>query len=154
MPEESILSPAEGLAIIQGVIVRTKEHYRNNSFYFMLWGWLISIASFSFFVLHHYTGFSWYFLPFPVLSGAGIILSVLHYFRERTEKIAETYTDFFFSRLWMVMGIGLIPVVVVSLSQKLPPFLFTLIIAGIGTLLSGMVMQFRPLMLGGGLFFT
>jgi hypothetical protein len=154
MPEESTLSPQEGLALIEDIIARTKAQYRNNSFYFMLWGWLISMASFFFFVLHHYTAFAYFFLPFPVLVIAGIVMSVIHFRRERRRQRTETYTDFFFSRLWMVLGIAFIVVVVVSLSQQLPPFLFALVIAGIGTLLSGMVLQFRPLIAGGGLFFV
>lgn len=149
-----MLSPQEGLALIQTVIARTREHYRHNSFYFMLWGWLISIASFSFFVLHHYTSFTGFFLPFPILVSIGIATSVGRYLREKGRQHTETYTDFFFSRLWMVLGIAFIVVVIVSLSQKLPPFLFALVIAGIGTLVSGMIMRFRPLILGGVLFFV
>lgn len=154
MSEESILKPEEGLALIQQVIARTKAQYRHNSFYFMLWGWLISIASFSFFILHHYTSFAYFYLPFPVLSATGILASGVHYIRQREQRRAESYIDFFFSRLWMVLCMGFIVIVIVSISQRLPPFLFVLVIAGIGTLLSGMVMQFKPLILGGALFFT
>jgi len=45
-------------------------------------------------------------------------------------------------------------VVFVSVTQKLPPFLFTLIIAGVGTLASGMAMRFKPMIIGGSLFFA
>jgi len=45
-------------------------------------------------------------------------------------------------------------VVYISVSRGWPPFLYTLIMAGIGTTVSGMVMKFRPLVWGGILFFA
>jgi hypothetical protein len=56
--------------------------------------------------------------------------------------------------MWLVLGISFIVVVFVTVSQKLPPFPFTSIIAAIGTLVSGLSMKFRPLIIGGILFFT
>lgn len=152
MIEETTLSPGESLALIQGVIARTKERYRDNSFYFTLWGWLIAIAGAAFFVLHQFTGFKYFFLPFPVLVLVGIAFSVIRY--QQRPRAVETYTDFFFSRLWMAVGIGFIVTVTVAVSQRLSPILFTIVVAGIGTLVSGMIMRFRPLIAGGALFFA
>jgi hypothetical protein len=149
--QESSLSPRESLDLIAGIINKTKENFKANSFYFLLWGWLISIASISFFLLHQYTGFRYYFLPFPVLSAGGIIISLLWFFKKTA--VPETYQVYFFSRLWLVLGISFILVVFISLSQKLLPFTYTLILAGIGTLVSGLNMRFRPLVVGGILFF-
>ena len=152
MMDETPLSPGESLAFIQGVIARTKGHYRDNSFYFLLWGWLIAVAGALFFVLHEYTKTTYYFLPFPVLAATGIVTSGIHY--RKHHKPAETYTDFFFTRLWLVVGIGFIVTVAVAVSQRLSPLLFTIVIAGIGTLVSGLILQFRPLIAGGVLFFA
>lgn len=153
MTSEKILTPQESLAVIQEAISKTKDDFRSNSFYFLLWGWLIALASVSFFVLHEYTAFKYYFLPFPILVLTGIIISLTWYLRQRSAAPTETYSGYFFNRLWLVLGIGFVVVVFVSVSQKLPPFLFTLVIAAIGTLLSGLSMQFKPLIIGGVLFF-
>ena len=148
-----MLSPQEGLALIEDIIARTKAQYRNNSFYFMLWGWLIALASFSFFVLHQYTAFQYYFLPFPVLVAVGIITTLTWFFKRKAAHPTEGYLNYFLSRMWLVIGISFIITVFVAVSQKLPPFLFTLIIAAIGTLVSGLAMKFKPLITGGILFF-
>ncbi|MOA52277.1 hypothetical protein D3C78_1755500 [compost metagenome] len=49
---------------------------------------------------------------------------------------------------------GFIITVFVNLAQKQLPFTDTLIIAGIGTLVSGWIMKFKPLIIGGFLFFA
>jgi hypothetical protein len=46
---EKELSPAESLKMISEVIGKTKENIRLHSFPFLLWGWLIAIASLLFF---------------------------------------------------------------------------------------------------------
>jgi len=154
MTKEKNLSPIESLEVITEAISKTKENFKANSSYFMLWGWLITLASFGFFLLHQYTGFKYYFLPFPVLVVVGIITTLAWYFKGKSAHPTETYLDYFLSRMWLVLGIGFIITVFVSVSQKLPPFLFTLIIAAIGTLASGLVMKFRPLVTSGILFFA
>jgi hypothetical protein len=150
---EKILSPQESLQVITEAINRTKENYKENSFYFTLWGWLIATASLSFFLLHEYTTFQYYFLPFPVLVTAGIITTLLSYSKRKSISRTETYLSYFFSRLWLVLGISFVVIVFINVSQKLPPFTYTLLLAGIGTLISGLVMKFNPLKIGGILFF-
>jgi hypothetical protein len=151
---EKQLSPQESLALIADAIRKTKDNFKDNSSYFMLWGWLIAIASFSFFALHQFTAFKFYFLPFHLLVAAGIITTLVWYFKRKGADPTETYLGYFFSRLWLVLGLGFIVIVFVSVSQKLPPFLYTLVIAAIGTLISGLAMKFKPLIIGGMLFFA
>lgn len=151
--EESPMLPQESLAVIAEAISKTKENFRENASYFLLWGWLIATASGLFFLLHAYTGFRYYFLPFPVLAGAGIIGTLVLYSRRKAMAHSETYIGYFFMRMWLGLGVGFIGVVAVSTARGLPPFAYTLIIAGIGTLSSGLAMRFRPLIIGGVLFF-
>ncbi len=52
-----------------------------------------------------------------------------------------------------MLGVSFILVVYISVSRGWPPFLYTLIVAAIGTTVSGLAMKFRPLVWGGVLFF-
>jgi hypothetical protein len=153
MTNEKSISALESLQVITEAISKTKEDFRENSFYFILWGWLIALASFSFFVLHQYTAFQYYFLPFPVLVAAGIITTLTWFFKRKSAHPTEGYLNYFLSRMWLVVGISFIIVVFVAVAQKLPPFLYTSIIAAIGTLVSGLAMKFNALITGGILFF-
>jgi uncharacterized membrane protein len=147
---EDKLDPAQSLQMITEVIAKTKENIKEHSFLFLLWGWLMAIASFSFFILRSYTSFTLFFLPFPVLALTGIIISVLHYTAKRHRP--ETYLGDYLKKLWLVLGISFILVVFINAVETDLPFTYTLLIGGIGTMVSGLVLRFRPLVLGGVLF--
>jgi hypothetical protein len=151
MREERTLSPQESLAVIADAIARTRENLRENSFWFLLWGWLIAGASFGYFILQQYTTFDYYFLPFPLLTASGIITSIVTY-RKRTAQAVQGYGTYFVMRLWAVLGICFLTVVFINVSQHQVPFTYTLIMAGIGTLTSGWVLRFKPLVAGGVVF--
>lgn len=153
-PEERTLLPQESLTLIAEAIRKTKENFRENSRFFLLWGWLIAAASLGFFLLRQYTATRFFFLPFPVLSVAGIVTTLVWYRQLRTVAPTETYLGYFVNRLWLVLGISFILVVYISVSRGWPPFLYTLIVAAIGTTVSGLAMKFRPLVWGGALFFA
>lgn len=145
------LSPQESLDLIVDSIAKTKANIRETSGFFLLWGWLITIASFSFFLLHQFTSFSYYFLAFPVLVLPGIVITLLWYFK-RKSRTTITYLSHFLSKLWLVLGISFITVVFINVVQGLSPFTYTLLVAGIGTSVSGLAMKFRPLVFGGIIF--
>jgi hypothetical protein len=148
--QDSELTPIQGLQMITEVIAKTKDNLRDHSFPFLLWGWLIAAASILFFILHTYTSFTLYFIPYPVLAVAGIILT-LRFFTGHPFA-SETYLTWYLKRMWLVLGLGFILVVVINLIAHHPPFTYTLLIAGIGTMISGLVLRFRPLVNGGIVF--
>ncbi|HZY35417.1 MAG TPA: hypothetical protein VFE53_02145 [Mucilaginibacter sp.] len=147
---ENELTPSDSLKLITEVISKTRDNIKTQSFCFLLWGWLIAAASILFYVLHEFTAFKLFFLPFPLLVIPGIIITVIYY--QRSSHFSETYLTGFLKQLWLVLAISFIAVVLISLLQKYPPFTYTLVIGGIGTLVSGLVMRFRPLIVGGALF--
>ena len=111
IPEERMLLPEESLALIAEAIRKTKENFRENSRFFLLWGWLITAASLGFFLLRQYTGTRFYFLPFPVLAAAGIVTTLWWYRQLKAKSPTETYLGYFVNRLWLVVGLSFILVV-------------------------------------------
>ena len=144
------LKPAESLQLIAEVIGRTKENIKVHGWLFLVWGWLIAAASILFFVLHQYTSFRLYFLPFPVLVAIGITLTIRSYTQQ--SQSAETYIAYYLKNLWLALGLGFMVVVFASIMQAHAPFTYTMLLGGIGTLASGLALRFRPLVIGGILF--
>ena len=148
---ENELQPSESLRLIADVIGKTKENIKEHGSLFLLWGWLIAVASILFFVLHTYTSFKLYFLPFPVLVIIGIIITFVAY--SKRSASAETYIGSYLKMLWLALGISFIIVVFINVVvEGNPPFTYTLLLGGIGTLVSGLVLRFRPLVVGGCCF--
>ncbi|MBC7904206.1 MAG: hypothetical protein H7Y27_12315 [Gemmatimonadaceae bacterium] len=146
------MSPEESLRLISDTIKKTRDHLAENSFLFMLWGWLITIASFSFFALAYFTDIRFYFLPFPILAASGAVVTTVYFKRKAFSTL--TVLSAFLANLWMVLGIGFFAVVFIQLSQHQLPFVYTLFIASIGTVTSGLAMKYRPLIWGGLVLFS
>lgn len=147
---ENELQPSESLKLIADVIGKTRENVKEHGQLFLLWGWLIATASILFFVLHTYTSFKLYFLPFPVLAGIGIFITLAAY--SKRSASAETYIGYYLKMLWLALGISFIIVVFINVVKDNPPFTYTILLGGIGTLVSGLVLRFRPLVVGGCCF--
>ena len=82
----------------------------------------------------------------PLIGG----LYVANYHRKQARvKTNKTYFEFFLQQLWIVLGSVMI---LFSLSSFFIPFkslFFFPVLAGVGTLVSGLVLRFRLLVLGG-----
>jgi hypothetical protein len=147
---ENELNPMQSLQMIAEVISKTRENIKEHSFCFLLWGWLIAVASFLFYILRTYTSFKLFFLPFPILVVPGIIITALHYTGK--QYTSETYLNHYLKSLWLVLAVSFILVVFINVMQHYLPFTYTILIGGIGTLVSGLVLRFKPLVIGGILF--
>jgi len=124
---EEELDPAPKLQVITAVIKKSKENIKEHSFLFLLWGWLIAVASFSFFMIHAYT------LQAVLSSFSCTGAYRYHYFglyyTGRAQK-PETYIDYYLKKLWLVLGISFVLVVVINLVKANLPFTYTLLICG------------------------
>jgi hypothetical protein len=151
MEQEQTLNPKESLALITEVINKTKENINQHSFIFLLWGWLLVVATVSRYLLTAFTDFKYFFLPYPILSALGILVTILFYLQKSMVN-TETYLSYFIKRLWMVLLLGFISVVFISVYQNIQPAPYIMIVGGIGTLVTGVVLKFKPLQIGGILF--
>jgi len=150
MEKETHLTPQQSLALITEVISQTRENIKSYSFVFLLWGWTLATASILRFILQTQTSFKLYFIPFPILAGIAVLVTIFYHRR----KITETYLDNFLKKLWMVLALGFVSIVFVSVYQHIEPITFTLVLAAIGTCVSGLILKFRPLVLGSICFFA
>lgn len=144
------LSPEKQLQLIQSTIAQAKENLSKHSFPFLFWGWLVSISALINFLLLSYSSFGEKsYLIWPVSMVIGAIYIVLYYRKaEKTERHL-THLEYFLSRLWMVLGAILLLFSFCITLIDLNPWFFFPFIAGLGTVISGVVLKFTPLSLGG-----
>ena len=147
MEQEETLNPKESLALIMETISKTKENINHYSFIFLLWGWFLAMASIIRFLLTEFTQFKYAYLPFPIFSAIAIIASIVFYTRERPIN-AETHLSFFLKRLWIGVTLGMVLLVFACVTQRIQPSTFTLILGGVATLITGLVLNFKPLQIG------
>ena len=140
----------EQLNLIEQTIAQAKENLSNHSFAFIFWGWLVSLTALVNYVLLIFSplGNNSY-LIWPITSILGIVFIVGYYKKAEKKENHRTHLEYFLSRMWIVIGLVLVLFAVLSPFIDLNPWLFFPLVAGIGTIVSGVVLKFNPLILGG-----
>jgi hypothetical protein len=149
--EEKMMTGEESLRIISEMINKTKVNVRQSSFHLLFWGWLIFGCSISEYLLWKLTDFAspWYVWIFVV---PGIFVSIIYGFTTGKKARVHTYADYLYMWTWLGFMIAAI-VLFIMLYDKMELFApFILLLAGFPTFISGVILKFRPLMIGGSIF--
>lgn len=151
--QEQPLTPQESLALIGTMINRAKDRYSENGHLYLLWGWAVLLCSLSQFVLltgvkweHHYMVWSSMWVVY--------IYQVFYLRRKKRRETVRSWADDIIAAVWVTF------VVLMALGGFLlsrsggPEFyrlIYSLILAlyGMPTVLSGVILRFRPLVYGG-----
>jgi hypothetical protein len=141
----------ESLRIITEMINKTKINIRQSSFHLLFWGWLIFVCSMSAYLLCKFTDFThpsyvWIF----VVPGA-LVSIVYGFITGRKEKV-HTYADRLYMWTWMGFMISAIVLFIVQWQRMDLVAPYILMLAGFPTFLSGIILKFKPLVIGGIIF--
>lgn len=139
------------LKLIHEMIETSKSNIKNNAIFFLLWGWLVLSAAIIHFILLK-VGYALNWLPWPVLMIAGSIASVFIGIRIGKRSTVWSYIDKMMVYLWWGFFFTIVIIIVFTLLDKLNwhathPLIITLY--GMATFISGGVLRFKPLILGG-----
>lgn len=145
---EKELTPQQSLDVITSMIQQAKGNMQKNSFYFLLWGWTIVIANLGVYLLIRFTDVSNPHFMFLITIGSAII-SILYGARQGKQAVVSTHLNNLYKWLWM--GFGITCFVFWFFGQQIGwqinPVIVTLCAAP--TFISGVMLKFRPLVLGG-----
>src|SRR5690606_16992510 len=144
------LSVQESLEIIAAMIRQAKDNIQKNSFYFLLWGWVVVLAHIGVFILLQ-TGYARPYLIWLITIPAAFI-SMYYGYRSDKKRGHTTIIGQIILWIWVSFGITILSLIYfgADINYQLNPLI--LLISAIPTLVSGVVMRFRPLILGGVLF--
>lgn len=147
---ENDFSPQQSLALIQSMIGKARSDLKQNRIYFLLWGWLTFSAIILQFLLKAVWDYPRHYLVWLVTIPA-IVLTI--YFARKDEKVTRhrTYVGESMGFLWMGVGISFF-VLVFIISNSIGwwnAWPFMILMYGLGTFVSGKILQFKPLIAGG-----
>lgn len=148
--EQENFSPQESLQLIQSMIAKTRRDMSDNSIYFLLWGWVTFVACTGQFILKNILHYEKHYLVWWLVIPAAIISGYLG-MKEGRKKEASTYIGDSMKYLWMGMGISyfILSMILSKMGWDTNIFPFFILLYGLGTFISGKLLQFKPLVLGG-----
>lgn len=152
MEKDTSFSHTESLALIESMINRAANRFNEDGFTYLLWGWVVLLCSIAQFILQQ-LNYEKYWLVWLV-TWLAVIYQMIYARRKRRRVQVQTYTDEIVKYAWITFGIimflegCLFGVVLGKDYYKLinPCFLA---LYGMPTFLSGIILRFRPLVLGG-----
>ncbi len=149
MAEEKF-SPEQSLQLIQSMITRTKEDISGNSIYFLVWGWITFIACAGQFILKHIYHYEKHYQVWWLIL-IGVVFSFYYGVKEARNRKVKTYIGESIKYLWLGMGICyfVLSMILSKIGWGTVVFPFFIMLYGLGTFISGNIIQFRPLVVGG-----
>lgn len=144
------LSPTDSLQLINSMINQAKNRFSENGFLYLLWGWLILFCSIAHFI---FLKMGWFKQPEIVWASCwlAVIYQVIYLVRKGKRETVKTYSENIIGFVWMSFGItmGIVSFIIAKADNWLLINSLLLMLYGTPTFLSGVVMRFTPLKIGG-----
>jgi hypothetical protein len=150
MEKETNLSAQESLKLIEQMINTAKNRFSNNSFLYLLWGWVIFICSMGHFIL-----LTTKLIQRPekiwLLIAVAIITQIIYAIKYQKKEQITSYADEILSYVWTCFGIAITVLSIIAIKNNNWIIFYPtiLMLYGIPTFLSGAIMKFLPLKIGG-----
>lgn len=146
------MNEQESISIIKDMIANSKQNIKDQSPYYLWWGSLVFIAAIVEYILFVFMESSNHWWVWPIMSILGGLGSGIIGWRQEKRATVKTFIDRAMNYVWggWIM-IFLITVIWAAVSGVNWAQIFTIIIAfyGVGTFISGGILRFKPLMIGG-----
>ena len=147
------ITPEQSLQLITNMINKAKNRFGENGHLYLLWGWAVLICSLAQFILinvikyeHHYiVWFSMWLV---------LIYQVIYVRRRKRKVVVRAYTDEIIGVVWITFVILMFLFGVLFgtvMGQDYYRFINPVFLAlyGMPTVISGTILRFKPLVMGG-----
>lgn len=146
--EDKKLTEKESLELISQMIKNTQTRVKKNcGTPFLIWGYTTVIVSIAYWFLLKETGnyqcnFLWFALP-------AIAYPATIWVNRKNESMVKNYIDRVVTYVWIVFGISAFFISCVAMFYRVPILFLVLLLMGMGTALTGMIVRFKILVVAG-----
>ncbi len=140
----------QALQVIEEMISKTKSDMKDNSFYYLLWGWIVFVAAITNYYLLEFTNFEYHSIPWMILIPIGIIITIIGGIRSKKEERVKTYIG---SSMKYIITAFWVSIMVISFTMPMgdqwkafyPTFM---VLYAIWLYISGGILKFKPFIYG------
>ena len=142
------LTAQQSLDLITNMIKQTQSNLRQNSVYFLLWGWVIAICNLGMYVLSNFTDFERPYFIWLATIPAWIITIIIGSKQSKSSTVT-THLDNINMWLWIALAISIFPSILFGSKIGWMINAVVLMPVGLCTFVSGILLRFKPLIFGG-----
>jgi uncharacterized membrane protein HdeD (DUF308 family) len=151
---EKNMTPEQSILLIEEMIAQAKRSFSRVSFYFLLWGGLLTLAMLATYLLRDQPNAWGQGAPWGVAGVLGGVISGVHGARQGRQVQVSNPMDGLIGWLWTSFVITMVIIIVASVMDHRDPGAMITVPTGIPTFMTGQIMRFRPLIIGGILFWV
>jgi hypothetical protein len=145
--ENENLTGQESLHIIQQMIGQAKQQFSDESFNYLLWGWLVFAASLGQYILA-YAEFEYSYMVW-LLMPLGAIVATIYNMRKNRKETVKTYIDEFFNYALVAFFVCLCIVLINQGKLGMSCYPMIMMVYGMWLYISGGSLKFKPFVFGG-----
>ena len=147
-------TPEESLHLIQTMITKTKTSVAADSFYLLFWGWLVFASCFIEYILKVIVKYPDHYIIWWLMPIGGIV-SAIYGARQAKKQRVKTFVEEALDYLWISLAFSFVTLVLINIFSSGWQTAFThyILLYAIGTFVTGKLIRFRPLVIGGLLNF-
>lgn len=148
--EEKEMTEKDSLQLITSMINKARNRFNETGILYLIYGWIIFICSLvQFIALYFFESQNAYYIWY--LTWAAVIYQVIYLRKKRASQKTRTYTDEIVGYVWLVFIICISLLIFLQLYLKsiatINPSI--LVLYGMPTFLSGVILKSNPLKIGG-----
>jgi hypothetical protein len=148
------LNAHESLRVIRETIDLAKNDLKEDGFYFLLWGWLVAFASAADWYMAVVEGTPTHGKVWLIMVVVGIPATIFRQIRVEKPKKVQNIVRQWYGLIWLGYGISMALVIPLAVRNQLSPIPFILVLTGFATYMSGVLLKFKPLLLGAAVFWA
>ena len=144
-------SPLQSLQLIQSMIAKTKADLSDNRFYFLLWGWVSFMAILTQFLLKVVLGYKHHYIVWLITIPA-VVITIVYSLRRNNKRVVKTFVGESMTYVWTGIGISFFVLSFIITNAEggwINAWPFFILFYGLGTFISGRILKFSPLVIGG-----
>jgi hypothetical protein len=150
--ESDKLNPQQSLELIQAMINQAQGNVRDNSFYYLFWGWVIAAAQLGSFILQQ-IDFDYPYAVWLIIPLAWVV-TFIYASRQARQAGSSSHLDKINMTLWICFGVFAMTVPMMGHFINYQIDAVILLGGSLATFTSGVVLKFRPLRVGGLLMYA
>ncbi len=149
--KQTSFSPEESIRLINEMINDARQSYELQSFFFLLWGWLLFLTGVGVFILstynQPYADLLWFMQG--VAGGiTAIIYSLMQGKKVRESRKVSSPVNKTFKSVWIAFGITLFFIIFSAAHSGIDPIPFILLVTAFPTFISGKILKFKAFVAG------
>ena len=155
MQNEQQPTNEQSLQIIQQMIMVAQKNVSQNGFHFLLWGFLnVAAALAQFLFLKLKCSEMLINAPWIAMGIIGGIAATIYERRKDKIEKHQTFTDHFYGWVWVSFGISMFAGIFYANVYQVNMIPIILTLVAFATMVSGAILQFTPLKIGGIIFWA